>query len=191
MSYKFLKLIFNIVSVVLVAIGIALLALNSVKLSIRWYGALEIKNLAKNTNTTITKIFDGSESSKATGFDIAFGGNGFKGVFLNQLIIIMLIVFATLLVFRVIFSFIPKLNFANVILGVIACWGLIIVGVLIWFVPAFASLSKSNVDFINSKGDLNYEVLVNKTMTPSIFLSGFLVVIGGIVSFLSLHLRFD
>ena len=191
MSYKFLKLIFNIVSVILVTIGIALLALNAVKLSIRWYGALESTDISKGTYSSITKIFDGSETSKATGFDIAFGGHGFEGVFLNKFIFILLFILAVLLVFRVIFSFIPRLNLVNVILGIIVCWGLIIIGILIWLTPLFASISDSNIDFINNKGNLNYEVLVNKTMTPFVFLSGLVIVFSGVVSFLSLHLRFD
>lgn len=190
MSFKLIKLIFNVFAIAFVVFSFALLVFNSIKVDIRWYGISTRLNLY-NGQEEKSKILVDSLYRKASGYDIAFGKNGYNGSVLNQFIIILLGIGSVVLLLRFVFSFIEKFNTINVLLGLIAGWGLLIVGILIWFFPLFARFSNEILSIIKEKDTSGYEVIVTKTMTPTIFFAGLLTVFSGLASLVSIHLRFD
>ncbi|MCR5349927.1 MAG: hypothetical protein K6E20_02945 [Acholeplasmatales bacterium] len=185
-----MKLIFNIVAIVFVILSFVLLVFNSINVEIRWYGVSYTSNLYNGSGDKVKVLVD-SLSKEASGYDIAFGGKGFSGSFLNQLIIILLAVLAFVLLLRFIFSFIERFNKINVIFGLVAGWGILLIGIFIWLFPVFAKFSNDILSVIKEKDEFGYEVIVSKSMTPMVFFSGLVAVFSGLCSLISIHLRFD
>ena len=186
--FKQFKLILNIVGVVFIILSIVILFLNSVNVDIRWYGA---KQIYDNGRASQTKVFVDSKTYKASGFDMAFGNDSFKASFFNELLIILLMIVIILIVLRIIFSFLPKLQSPAVIIGLIVGWSLLVLGVIIWFGPLFSNISNSVENFINDLDSKDYEILVSKNLTVASFFSGVFAILGGFSILISVHLRYD